>query len=353
MRLKSIVRLATSYPMLLFTSTLASLALILPTFARPASLVANDPASEIRVRANPTVQANVSHIGFAGDRVEVVKQSRGADGYTWNYVKFDRSGAQGWVRSDLIRLSPEDSQPKVVRAAADVGSRSRAGLPPQGEYTSEQINYFLEIALGAEYTKTQAASTIRKWQGDLRIQTFGTPTSADLETLRTVIGEINTLTGGNIRLQLVDRNPNVTVRFVPERQFKKYEPNYEPVNYGYFWTQWSNDKIYSANILINSQQVTQKERSHLIREELTQALGLMQDSFRYADSLFYQPWTDVTQYSAIDRAVIKMLYDPRILPGMTQAQALNALNTLHATDRSVPCESNALLSFAISSDCKR
>lgn len=265
------------------------------------------------------------------------------------------------ITSTLIALIPPTfarSMPSQV-SMPDLDSLAQRSslLPPleelsQREYTSEQISYFLEIAMGAEYV--QSGSKVRKWQGDVRIQAFGAPTSADLETLRTVINEINDLTAGNIRLQLVSRNPNVTVRFVPEWQFKRYEPNYDPINYGFFWTQWNNNTIDRANILITTQGVTQKERSHLIREELTQALGLMKDSYRYPDSMFYQPWTDITQYSAIDKALIKMLYDPKILPGMTQAQVIDAFNSLQAKDQSAQCESKkalSVLSFALNSDC--
>ncbi|MGV0026573.1 DUF2927 domain-containing protein [Phormidesmis priestleyi] len=228
----------------------------------------------------------------------------------------------------------------------------RSAISTPEEYTQEQIRYFMEVAMGTEYSSVKDAAKVRKWQEDLRIQVLGTPTKADLETLKTVVSEINELTAGTIRLQLVAQNPNVTIHFAPEWKFKQLEPNYQPVNYGYFWTRWNHDTITSANILITSKQVTQKERSHLIREELTQALGLMQDSNRYADSMFYQPWTDVTQYSSLDRALIKMLYSPQIRPGMTQAQVIGVLNSLQAQTRSTQCDSKGIaLEFGLNSTC--
>jgi len=77
--------------------------------------------------------------------------------------------------------------------------------------------------------------------------------------------------------------------------------------------------------LIASQGITQQERSHLIREELTQSLGLFQDSWRYPGSIFYQGWTDITEYSDLDRATIRLLYDSRLAPGMAPSEALEAL----------------------------
>jgi Protein of unknown function (DUF2927) len=258
----------------------------------------------------------------------------------------------------ILLISPGFSRPISSTypqgVALQPSSFLRSAISESGEYTPEQVRYFMEVAMGVEYSNVKEAAKIRKWQEDLRIKVLGTPTNADLETLATVINEINELTGGSIRLQLVEQNPNVTVHFAPEWEFKQLEPNYQPVNYGYFWTQWNNNTITSANILITSKQVTQKERSHLIREELTQALGLMQDSNRYADSMFYQPWTDVTQYSDLDRALIKMLYDPKIHPGMTQAQVIGVLNPLQAQTKSTQCDSKRVaLEFGLRATCPK
>ncbi len=323
----------------IFLATGVSLVTILPTLARPAQLTAMLSTSEINVRVNPSTQSGVTYRGTVGDRVEIIREIPATDGYTWYYVSFDRSGASGWVRSDLVRpLSASASKvksPAVLKQsspAISVIPETRPVQSPGGEFTSQQIGYFLEIALGAEFSQSSSAARIRKWQGDVNIQYFGSPTSQDLATLNSIINEVNDLANGGIHLQLVNQNPNITIHFSPLSQFTQLEPNYQPGNYGYFWTRWDeNNKLNNANILITTTKVTQKERSHLIREELTQSLGLMQDSYKYADSVFYQPWTDVTQYSAIDRSLIRMLYDPQISPGMTKAQVMSVLNTHQAS----------------------
>ncbi len=342
MQLKLLARVSMRYPIftifLLAFST--SLAVILPTWARPAVLTANLANSQINVRVNPSTRSDIAYSGYAGDRVNILKQAQASDSYTWYYVAFDHFGAKGWVRSDLV--SPIASARSVVKSPAVLKQPSPAiGFIPEtrpvqfpSESTSKQIDYFLEVALGAEFSQSSSAARVRKWQGDVKIQYFGSPTSEDLMTLNSVISEVNDLTNGQIHLQLVNSNPNITIHFSPQSQFGQLEPNYQPGNSGYTWTQWDeNNRIYNANVLITTTKVTQKERSHLIREELTQSLGLTQDSFKYADSVFYQPWTDVTQYSEIDRSLIRMLYDPQISSGMTQAQVINVLNTRQAQQR--------------------
>lgn len=219
-------------------------------------------------------------------------------------------------------------------------------------YTPEQINYFLEVALGTEYGT--AKSTIKKWDRDIRIQVIGTPTPEDRITLQAVIDEINRLTG-SIRLQMNADNPNMKIYFVPESKFARYEPNYQPRNYGFFWNSWTNDTIYNSRVLISTVGISQKERSHLIREELTQALGLMKDSKKYRESIFFQGWTDPTNYAQIDKALIEMLYRPEIRPGMTKSQVLAVFKELQmkqeATAECRPTDANPALDFSVERFC--
>jgi hypothetical protein len=187
-------------------------------------------------------------------------------------------------------------------------------------WTPEAIDYFLEVALGSEYG---SSSSILKWQDELRIQVLGAPTEQDLQTLKTVTQELHQLTG--LPITLVDQSPNVEIHFAPMSEFAQIEPNYKPRNEGFFWTWYANGVIDRAKILINSQQ-TESVRSHLLREELTQALGLMNDSRHHPDSIFYQGWTETHVFNPTDQAVIQMLYQPSIRPSMTKTEALQALH---------------------------
>ena len=145
------------------------------------------------------------------------------------------------------------------------------------------------------------------------------------------IEELNVLQR-QVTLKLVDERPNVEMIFAPEAGFAKLEPNYEPTNYGFFWVNWNSmGEIYRARILISSDRITQQERSHLVWEELTQSLGLMRDSIRYPDSIFYANRTDAAEYSDLDRAVIKILYRDEIEPNMTQGEVREVLNSLKSS----------------------
>ena len=190
-------------------------------------------------------------------------------------------------------------------------------------YTPGEIDYFLTTALGSEYGDKDP--TIKKWNQNLHIVVKGNPNAEDLQALRQVVSELNTLVQP-IQLQFSSDRPNVTIYFVPVSQFKSYLKEYVPGNMGFAYILWDGAyNIYEATVLISTEKISQLERNHLIREELTQSLGLLNDSLFYPDSIFYQKWTQVQTYAPIDRKVIQILYDPKIKPGMKRQKAKKML----------------------------
>lgn len=51
-----------------------------------------------------------------------------------------------------------------------------------------------------------------------------------------------------------------------------------------------------------------KQQKHLVREEVTQALGLMNDSPEYPDSMFYSKFSNQTEFSYKDVWSVYELY---------------------------------------------
>ncbi len=204
---------------------------------------------------------------------------------------------------------------------APMGSPTNAPISPLPRaFSQAAVTYFGAIAFGAEYSGGDPV--IRKWTEDVRIGIHGDPTAADLAALGDVIFDLNTLID-TIDVSVVRSGQNVDLYFAPEARFSSIEPGYIPVNMGFFWTWWDETgALDEAHILISTTGVTQAERDHLIREELTQSLGLMQDSYAHEDSVFYQGWTDTPAYSPLDEQLIEMLYLPAIVPGMTADEAL-------------------------------
>ena len=180
-------------------------------------------------------------------------------------------------------------------------------------YTYDEIEYFTEIALGTEYGDN--TQVIRKWNSDIRIKVNGYPNENDLKALDQVVSDINEITGDKINVSIVETNQNININFVPLSEFSIC--NAPPGNYGYFNCKWRDNVIYECTICVATDDVLLKEeRTHMIREEITQSLGLMNDSLKYRDSIFYQGWTQTQRYLEIDRKMIEILYSDYIKPGM-------------------------------------
>ncbi|WP_439345190.1 SH3 domain-containing protein [Vacuolonema iberomarrocanum] len=83
-----------------------------PALAYPARIVGEIPGSQVNVRSAPSVNAPSPSYGLVGDRVEVLNDTRGDDGFTWYYVRFPASGVEGWMRGDFVQ-SINDPNPPV------------------------------------------------------------------------------------------------------------------------------------------------------------------------------------------------------------------------------------------------
>jgi hypothetical protein len=87
-----------------------------------------------------------------------------------------------------------------------------------------------------------------------------------------------------------------------------------------------NDEIYQARAIVSNDVGSLALQRHWIREELTQLFGMGQDSWDYEESIFYAGYSETTEYAPIDRSVIRMLYDRRLVSGMPRGQALQILS---------------------------
>lgn len=214
---------------------------------------------------------------------------------------------------------PVTASPRVPASSRIPVSRLETPFPKNAvEFGIEAVDYLSEIGFGSEYGTS--SPVLHRWQQDLRIQVHGQPTETDMATLLQVTQELDSLIP-HLTLEITRVDPNVDVYFVPESSFSSVDPQYVPVNLGFFRVWWdSHEVINRARILISTQGLNQTERSHLIREELTQTMGLFMDSWRYQDSIFYQGWTSTVEYSPLDREIIRLLYSPNLETGMVRTQ---------------------------------
>ena len=69
-----------------------------------ASVSTQIPGHTVNVRSFPSTQSPILYAAKNGDKVKILQQKRGDDGYTWFQVESQDSGNQGWIRSDLLKF---------------------------------------------------------------------------------------------------------------------------------------------------------------------------------------------------------------------------------------------------------
>ena len=184
-------------------------------------------------------------------------------------------------------------------------------------------SYFYEIAYRSEFNDKIYT---KKWNEDIKI--FISDYKSDLNYNDSLIDVIDSLKIELIRIvhelnNFIDpinltivndsTDSNFFIYFGSSEWFNINVPQTKPYtksNYGLAWTTVSNNIISKSEVYVDLHRIsTTKEKRHLLREEVTQSLGLFNDSYKYPSSIFYQGWTDVTEYSDIDIALIKKLYN--------------------------------------------
>lgn len=196
-------------------------------------------------------------------------------------------------------------------------------------YEHEVINYFQDVALGFEFGT--APQVTRKWRTELKIFVGGHPNATLLNELQGIVSEINVLATDGFKISVTTDTlaSNCYLLFDSGTAFASvYKPASSTVgsNFGLFYVFFDNENyIYRSLIYVDIYRANATEQLHLLREELTQSLGLARDSPRYLDSIFQTSWTSTTSYSQIDKDLIRILYHPDMHTGLNRDTSYDVL----------------------------
>ena len=276
------------------------------------------------------------------------------------------------LKSPASGLTP---QPAVVNAAAPPAAASaqsqalrayyakvQSGLLEQGllrtdsgardaPFTDRMLaDTFIKIAAFDEYAsttngpvQTETPSTIRRWQGPVRIGLrFGASVppamrAADTARVAALIAQLARATRHPIRMD--NTNPNFIVEVVNEDERATLGPSISAALPGltgpelagilnlprstYCLVYAQSDGV--SSVYTRAYAVIRAEHPDLLRlsclhEEIAQGLGLANDSPQARPSIF----NDNQEFALLtpqDALMLRMLYDPRLTPGMTADQA--------------------------------
>lgn len=110
MKLLSSMLMLSTVPFIFLGTALPGLANPAPmqiAYGEYATLTSRDRNAPINIRDGAGTNTYARHIGYAGDRVEILDRLVGNDGYMWYQVRFTVSNATGWVRGDYLFLDEE------------------------------------------------------------------------------------------------------------------------------------------------------------------------------------------------------------------------------------------------------
>lgn len=249
-----------------------------------------------------------------------------------------------------------------VLAAACPRAAPAAGSDLQGEPerpdTEQLVRYFDTIVFGSEFKGVNAFTSVRKWTRPLRVvvrefDEIVTPMAGGrvsrrleaapvserhVEYVQRHLNTLAELTGLKTQDARNSRWPaNFTINFVPPLQLANPELADVPGGilqklaaqggcYFLIWPDDSGNTLQKAVIVVNKGR-TPERTAHCVLEEMTQSLGLPNDTNPPWPSIFANAGA-IQQLSWSDRILVRTLYDPRMAPGMARADALELARTI-------------------------
>ncbi len=213
--------------------------------------------------------------------------------------------------------------------------------PQLNEYELEVVDYFKEVALGFEFGN--ASEVTRRWNIDMKIFIGGNPTNELLSELDIILDDINSLCSSGFSVEIVDDSlrSNYYIFFGSGSSYAEVFPalsNLVHSNWGLFTVFWNgSNELYTGYMYVDILRANLIEQKHLLREELTQSLGLAKDSNLYTESIFQQAFsTKVTTFAEIDEDLIHLLYHPDMRTGLNESQVDGVLRSVLLEKNKVP-----------------
>ena len=147
------------------------------------------------------------------------------------------------------------------------------------------VDYFQMVALGTEYGND--IPLVKKWKTPMQVYVSGNPDTTLLTELDQIIEELNNLFTDEFHIEIVSDSlaANYHVFFGNVVTYKKQYPEVAYLvqdNKGFFTTYAnSNFNITSGHMFVDITDVPLRYQKHILREELTQSLGLANDCLLY------------------------------------------------------------------------
>jgi hypothetical protein len=215
-----------------------------------------------------------------------------------------------------------------------VGAPSRASAQSEGgTLSNEQILANLtKVIFGSEFV-SEEADFVRKWHGPMRIAIYARESERYRGIVLPFLEQLGRLTGLDIALvPSQSDSENAHILILGREQFYAYadanlgagknpRTNTFLACFGFFRA-GDSGRISEATAVVPSF-ISDNELRSCVIEELTQVIGLPNDSFDIVPSIFNDDdmYQDLTWQ---DELFLRVLYDERIEPGMSRGSFATA-----------------------------
>jgi len=245
----------------------------------------------------------------------------------------------------------------LASAPLPLAAQEQIDPPPS---VDKLVKYFETIVFGSEYPGVPPSRVVKKWTGPLRIavrafeETKGEEAGKDVRVLSPIkvkkpflnflqkhLNGLVEATGIKTEdAKVTGEPPNFMINFVPRNYMAdpRLVEGADPAllkrmaaEGGCYFVLWADDRAGSIQrvvIVVNAERLLIRI-NHCLLEEMTQSLGLPNDSNEISPSIFHDASrrTDLTR---TDLIILKALYDPRLAPGMPKAEAMTKVREVIA-----------------------
>ncbi|MCZ0961641.1 DUF2927 domain-containing protein [Paracoccus benzoatiresistens] len=261
------------------------------------------------------------------------------------------AAAEALVKASATSTAQRDFYDRAERALRAQGRLRRDRVPMDAPIDAETLTRnFIAVALRDEYGQGGiqagdggAPAPLRRWQDPVRLQIeFGT--TSDVATRRSYRIEVSQYAARlaeatGHRVSLTDSGGNFVVMVLSDDERRAIGPRLAQLVPGIpahdiaamqdldadnFCTVFAYSRgaapVYSNAVALIRAELPPLLQSSCIHEELAQGMGLANDSPEARPSIF----NDDEEFALLtrhDELLLKILYDPRLRPGMSAAEA--------------------------------
>lgn len=240
---------------------------------------------------------------------------------------------RGWLRTDRraddVPISADTLTEAFRRTVFRV--ENEGGLYGQGRVRTEA-----DASLGEDFVPV-----LRRWDEVVRFSVVAPPSVRPhrLGRVETFAEKLHRLTGQELRQVQEGEKANLWIMFLGSEDIRFFvseatergknrsrdllerfgRNTTRPCQYSAFWDEAS--KALAFVVVLIREGLPERLAESCIEEEMAQALGLVYDHPENRPSIFNddQEFALLTRH---DELLLKILYDPRLKPGMTEAEAM-------------------------------